>query len=99
MCRYPTSSARTTAATALRPRACQVPGPCRGIFVPDASSGAPSTPTRSGFRRVPLGRAGFELEADEGLVPDAPRVGAGLDDVGRARRDLVLGAVVMRDVH
>src|SRR5262249_5240043 len=41
----------------------------------------------------------FELEADERLVPDDPRVVAGLDDVGLARRDLVLGAVVMRDVH
>jgi hypothetical protein len=45
--------------------------------------------------RVLLRRSGLELESDEPLVADHPRVVAGLDDVRLARTDLDLGAVLV----
>src|SRR4051812_19776204 len=47
--------------------------------------------------RVLLRRLRLELESDEPLVADDPGVVARLDDVGLARTDLHLGAVVVLD--
>jgi hypothetical protein len=47
--------------------------------------------------RVFLRRARLELESDEPLVADHPRVVAGLDDVRLARTELDLGAVLVLD--
>jgi hypothetical protein len=44
--------------------------------------------------RIPLPPE-LELESDEALVADHPRVVARLDDIRRARSDLDLGAVVV----
>src|SRR4051812_13927684 len=46
---------------------------------------------------VVLRRSRLELEADEPLVADHPRVVAGLDDVRLARTDLDFGAVLVLD--
>src|SRR5215207_11421691 len=59
------------------------------------------TPHLLGPVRLALGvllrRSRLELEPDEPLVADDPRVVAGLDDVRVARADLDLGAVVVLD--
>jgi hypothetical protein len=52
----------------------------------------------SGFR-VLLGRPRVELEAHERLVADHPRVVTGLDLVRVARADVLLGPVLVDDVH
>jgi hypothetical protein len=46
-----------------------------------------------------LRRSGLELEADEPLIADHPRVVARLDDIRLARADLDLGAVLVLDRH
>src|SRR5512133_4189422 len=55
------------------------------------------SPVARSALRVFLRRSRLELEADEPLVADDPRVVAGLDDVGVARTDLDLGAVLVLD--
>jgi hypothetical protein len=47
--------------------------------------------------RVFLRGSRLELESDEPLVADHPRVVAGLDDVHLARTDLDLGAILVPD--
>jgi hypothetical protein len=46
-----------------------------------------------------LGRLRLELEPHDGLIADDPRVVTGLDHVRVAWTDLLLGAIVMGDVH
>src|SRR5919197_555460 len=48
---------------------------------------------------VLLGRPRLELEPHDGFVADDPRVVTGLDHVRVAGADLLLGAVVVGDVH
>src|SRR5689334_24806324 len=76
-------------------------GACR---YPDLATATRSTSRRQAIShalpaRVLLGRLRLELEPDELLVPEDPRVVARLDDVGVAGTELQLGAVVVRDVQ
>src|SRR6185369_4855018 len=47
--------------------------------------------------RVLLGRLRLELETDEALVPDDPRIVTGLDHVGVTWSELDLGAIFVAD--
>jgi hypothetical protein len=49
--------------------------------------------------RVLLGRSRVELEAHERLVADDPRIVTGLDLVRVAGADVLLGPVLVDDVH
>src|SRR5262245_41184368 len=60
--------------------------------------GSPAPLRGSGLREL-LGRRRLELEPDERLVADDPRVVAGLDDVRLTGTDFLLRAVLVGDGH